>query len=559
MKSVIIGFALTLHAVTLSAQITVPGIDGQLPAGQVNLHERISNEGQESSIFTIKSPWLNQPQIFYSADEYYNYLEQVVSNDTTLLQKTIHLITTLAQFYKSPLFNNNYIIFDHFQYDSVFAKKFSPIGTFWSQYNRQCVDYNTSGLLDLQRVLHFPQDSLRSVDHLNHSTGEVFVQGGWINFDLDPDQPGLLQKMPSSSNGYASTADLKADTNLINQRYYWMDTNGDSIDLAASYSMHDYRVLFTSAVPGPFKRLAEPIDLKGEIILCKNCELDFSLNTPYVLDTSNVDGKIAYQKGLAWYDSLTITGQQRYYDSILYSISNYFRMDYSLATDVLENMSIGKPLFFRTSKLPLCTLSIPPSTELLEIGKDVKLPFLVTDIAQAGQMVLGDSTIRGEFAPLLWIKNNDSLILGPINPLSRTDNEVSYFDRGYIYPHTDTIKVTMAYNPMLINIAKGFVIDELGENDTLEIINDFTDTTISSINTPSADDYLAIGPNPVNARQTATIYNVGPNAQPVWFDISGRKMAVTYVIKGNDIHFQLGEPGMYIVKIGSKVAKITAF
>jgi len=523
----------------------------------------IKNTGDSPAIFYPRFHKQGRENIFLSENDYYSFINsQITATDSTGM--VIQCLNTLASIYKSFYFYNNLLLFSEYGNQGtdsiIFAKKVSVIGSKLSQFHRQCGDYNRSGIEDLHRALNIPYSALHQVSHIGHATAEVFVEGNWIHFDLDPGTPGFLQTNPASPNGYASTLDLVNDTGLIQNHYLY-----DSMS-TTSETMEEYRTFFPSAQPYPVQFTNETDSLSGSITLCSGCYIEWNYtldSTTVLIDTSDIIQKDALNKILQYYN-LFQQGNSNYADSVLFIFSNIFGFNEQQVIEIFEGMrpmiiyyKHFSPSNFQqlyTNKVPTIKLYVPSSSYAVNIGEDLKMPFLLTNVNTSGTVIVGDTTISGVFSAELWNDKSDTL---NINPPFVQSKVINYLKDGVI-PAGVSVEFTLAYNPSIINFGRGLEIDQLDNNDTLEIlVSPQPDITVSVAQSSLTENDLHVFPNPVNNNSFVKVRTEVGNISV--YDLMGKKIQVNTNIEGNHLLFQIPVAGTYIITNGHAFKRIIVY
>lgn len=469
-------------------------------------------------------------------------LSNVKGVDT--LEDRLSILRNEAQIQKSNCFQNRAFVFNengNDQYAALFAKKHSVIGSKLGIYDKQCEDFVKSALTDLWATGCFTKNDFTAVTMPLHSLAEYNFNGGAAKVDFDTDEPGFMEPDARSINGWASVATIRKDTSIIKKgnRYKEFDScRNDSVDVAPAVGLTQYRSLFTGEAQyrTPEYYGITPRSISGSWILCPDCSLVWQYQTPYLIDTTDAASRNLFFKIERLYRAYVASGNRSFADSASENLAVLLHISEQEAAKALRTNKIAlasacwQPEFDRDT-VPQLMVHVPRSKDTIVLGRDLYLPFLVTQINTTNEVRLEDAKLpAGIYRFRLWDKDKAPAV---------NQGQVSYLDSGVIPPNTE-VWIKLAYNPRLLNFYRGFKLDELGRADTLQVdVRNMI--TLQTLHVPlkQADKHQVIYANPSNG--TITIEADEPGKLQLQ-DQHGEKRGVLEVKPGLN-HYQVSQFG----------------
>ncbi|MBP9821691.1 MAG: hypothetical protein KBC98_02295 [Candidatus Pacebacteria bacterium] len=383
----------------------------------------------------------------------------------------IQAIHAIEKVLKSPFFENRHLVWSGWGSSEQAAKKCSWVGFGHSVYNYQCGDYAYLLLRTLESLGLSTWDELR-LNNIGiiqggeyvglHTVGEVFSEGAWMKVDPDPGTPRTQEINPASLNGFASVADIVLDTNLVEETVYkWISESGDSVRLT-NQTVHQYRQIFAESHPYEFfnedletYQVSSIIKIPPGVSMRTHKKEECVLVDVSGYSTDQVDSLI--DEYIAMYQAGNIE------DVISLLVSRTGLSETVVHAAVVDERVALSPVpywpgYDRGSELPYVTFHIPSSPDTIFIGRDISAPFLVrrVDLPQGGAMYLDDEFIVSEREYFLFDTSNAA---GGVAPVVE-DDDVHYFDRGFIVPNTQAV-ITCCMNPKYYDFWNGITFDIL--------------------------------------------------------------------------------------------------
>lgn len=495
--------------------------------------------------------------IFWSDSARDSWIMSQIDEFAPIEQQVIQAIHAIEKIMKSDHSQNRHHVFDGWGSILQSAKKYSWVGFGHSHYNYQCGDFSYMLLRILESLGLSTWDELR-LHNIGvvidgeykglHTVGEVFSEGAWIKVDPDPGTPRTQELNPASPNGFASVQDILNDTSLVGDApYHWISEFGDSVRLT-NQTVSQYRQMFEETHPYDFfdedletYQLSPVIKIPSGVSMTTHKKEECILVDMSAYSTIQIDSIVGQY--IAMYQSGDIEG------IVSLVVSNTGLPETVVQEAVLDERVALAPVpywpgYDRGSTLPYITFHVPSSPDTIFIGRDISAPLLVrkVDLPQGGAIYLDDEFIVNEREYFLFDTSNATGGMAPIVE----DNDVHYFDRGFILPNTEAL-ITCYVNPKTYNFWGGITFDVLcGELPVVE--QEFSHGPYYLVTEVSNDEWSGfdIFPNPTTGTVTVKTQDGGYLSIT---DISGETL-FTQKIHNHEtsIHLELSS-GMYLVSL----------
>ncbi|HRG88285.1 MAG TPA: hypothetical protein PLW44_04635, partial [Chitinophagales bacterium] len=169
----------------------------------------------------------------------YDYIWSKVTNPSDTEGTRLEIINACAAFLKNT---NNYcnkqLIFEGSWNDKLlYAKEHSLIGRVYSTYSAQCGNSSLQAtVIQVMFPQYFTYNDFQFTTVPAHAFTNTVIAGRLAHTDYDVGTCGFMFKNLLSANGWASTADIRSDSGLIDTKYL---VSGQ--DQHPDMSLSDYR------------------------------------------------------------------------------------------------------------------------------------------------------------------------------------------------------------------------------------------------------------------------------------------------------------------------------
>lgn len=389
-----------------------------------------------------------------------DYVWSKVTNPSDTEGTRLQIVNACAAFLKNT---NNYcnkaLIFEGSWNDKIlYAKEHSLVGRVYSTYSTQCGN-NTlqAAVIQVMFPQYFNYTDFQFTTVPRHAFTNTMIAGRPAHTDYDAGTCGFMFQNPFSVNGWASTADVRNDTSLINAKYL---VNGQ--DQHPDMSLSDYRAVITNGVvsTGGIPSVI-PVQTDGVFTMPPHSKVVTSVAGPlFFLDTTvaaNEQTRIeleqqvirARQGCVPCLDTVIEVLQQLWPTD-----SDYLRTVFKSAKVVFYDpvKTAGKQ-FAEVFSYSYPKDSVPywllhtTSDDTLHVGADVKMPLFVLE---AENCEIGDTIINGHAEFPLWTSRS--------TPNTLTYKEVNYLQSGKLYPGQHQLKLSVNANPGVLSVFNNWSI-----------------------------------------------------------------------------------------------------
>ena len=438
----------------------------------------------------------------------------------------------------------------------------STIGGFNSIYHEQCNNFarQAANLVYLASPNLFNSNTVRMVSLPDHAVIEVYYKDHWTMFDYDAGMPVFMVEDSHSPNGLASVADVVADTSLINSNSQYLF---NSYKLGGDHSIATYQRTFEGVQPDYYPVNFGQKSISGVQTLCAGCKLTFTAKVNTLpIDTSTIVGRQMLSEVYPLILQAWATQDPIYWDSMALLVVNLYGLSAGSAHELFSNKNFPKikvvtegedwwqspSSLLWSNTLPTCNLDVPSRPIATIIGRDVKMPFLVTAVTGSQGIIIGGA---------LQQNSTNELWLAGALPPQIEGPQAKYFVDGTITKYVDSLTVTMAYNPEVINIYKGFNMEQYGGT-PLTVTQEFvaapklTPTGMATV----ASDKLKVYPTLVKHGETINMTIADENGTYGLYSLSGQELLTgRFVGKSASFDAPLAT-GLYVVKVGNSATKV---
>jgi hypothetical protein len=389
-----------------------------------------------------------------------DYIWSKVTNPSDTEGTRLQIINACAVFLKNTAnYCNNALIFEGSWNDKIlYAKEHSLIGRVYSTYSTQCGN-NTLQATVIQVMFpqYFNYADFQFTTVPDHAFTNTIIAGRPAHTDYDAGTCGFMFSNPFSANGWASTADIRNDTNLINTKYL---VNGQ--DQHPDMSLSDYRSVIvegavsTGGVPGVI-----PVQTDGIFTMPSHAKVVTSVAGPlFFLDTTvaaNEQARIELEQQVI----RARHGCVPCLDTVIEVLQQLWPTDPDYLRDVFRSAKVvfydpvktaGKQFAevfsysYPKDSVPYWLLQTN-SDDTLHIGTDVKMPLFVLE---AENCEIGDTVMNGHADFPLWS--------GRSTPNTLTYKEVNYLQSGALYPGQHQLKLSVNANPGVLSVFNNWSI-----------------------------------------------------------------------------------------------------
>ncbi len=390
----------------------------------------------------------------------HDYIWSKVTNPSDTEGTRLEIINACAAFLKNTdHYCNKQLIFEGSWNDKLlYAKEHSLIGRVYSTYSAQCGNNSLQAtVIQVMFPQYFNYNHFQFTTVPAHAFTNTVIAGRLVHTDYDVGTCGFMFNNPQVVNGWASTADIRSDTNLIDTKYL---VNG--VDQHPEMSLSDYRavvtegVVSTGAVPS-----VVPVQTDGVFTLPPHSKVVTSVAGPlFFLDTTvaqNNQTRIAMEEmvvrarhGCVTCIDTVIELMQKLWPTD----ADYLRSVFRSSKVVFYNpqQTAGKQfaeLFsydYPKDSLPYWLLATS-SSDTLHIGADVKMPLFVLE---AENCEVGDTVIAGNAVFPLWTGGGSPTVL--------TYKAVNYLQTGALYPGPHNLKLSVNANAGVLSVFNNWSI-----------------------------------------------------------------------------------------------------
>ena len=479
-----------------------------------------------------------------------------VDNDTAMMQ----ILVKLAEILKSNLKVNAMVIGAATDQKADSSIR-SIAGGINSIYNQQCNNFamQAYNLLHATDSVLFNSTNMRITVWPVHAVLEVKYKARWAMFDYDVGMPAFTVANPASPNGLASVAQIVQDTSLITPDclYFFQ-----GYTLGGDHSVTGYRETFANANFSYSAPDFKQLDISGLQTLCAGCSMVFPAKVSSIaIDTSTPQGNQMFHQGYAFMIQAYATQDPIYWDSLAMLTARLYNLTSAQGHELFSNPTFPKMMMVSQGEqwwqspssliwngiVPTFELHMPQHATDIVIGQHVSLPFFVTGIQSSVPITVGDTT-TSSCTNVLWSTQGAQLQL----PAS----QVNYFVTGNIPAHGDSITVSLAYNPEIVNVFHGFDIEQYNGK-PLHVSQQFIPVMATGIATVLPENNgLKVFPNLLKPGEIANVnYDELANELSL-YSIDG-KLIFTMHLTSQRANFSApASPGLYLVKVGTSVAKL---
>lgn len=379
----------------------------------------------------------------------HDYIWSKVTNPSDTEGTRLEIINACAAFLKNTdNYCNKQLIFEGSLNDKLlYAKEHSLIGRVYSTYSAQCGNNSLQAtVIQVMFPQYFAYNDFQFTTVPAHAFTNTVIAGRLAHTDYDVGTCGFMFKNPHSVNGWASTADIRSDSNLIDTKYLV-----SGLDQHPDMSLSDYRSVIaeggmsTGSVPS-----VVPVQTDGVFTLPPHSKVVTSVAGPlFFLDTTvaeNNQTRLAGEElierarhGCVSCIDTAIELMQKLWPTD----ADYLRSVFGSSKVIFYNpqQAAGKQFAevfsydYPRDSLPYWLLTTS-SPDTLRIGTDVKMPLFVL---QAENCEVGDTVIAGNADFPLWT--------GSYTPTTLTYKEVNYLQTGVLYPGRHNLKLSVNANP----------------------------------------------------------------------------------------------------------------
>lgn len=295
------------------------------------------------------------------------------------------------------------------------------------------------------------------IAQLKHYTVAEFRMGNkWVAIDPAPDAPALL--FANGKGGYYAAAELVADTALVrkgikNQNYRHVNARGETL-FTWLQRPELYPLKFIGGTYTPVAITPTALTkTDAEIILPPGAALVFSIkNDGLNIDTSTAAGRNLFNEAFAIYTQYNNNEDDKLIEKIITLLANYegITREQAMQAAAVEKVSVqgSKSGFTFTGKYtafpyhPVAEIVIPPHTDTIVIGRDLKAPFVLN--------------VEGES---LWQPAGNERV--------QPQTTVQLLNNGVLPPNTEPKHFRVYINPRMYNWLGGWSIVKMKDADKL--------------------------------------------------------------------------------------------
>ena len=376
---------------------------------------------------------------------------------------------------------------------AVFSRKYSPVGTYWSQHSSQCGDFWSLYCHLLFLTGYFTAEDFHDVSVPGHSFGETCLPGwpitaadranpnSWHMRDVDVATPNVIFADSANPLGYNCVYVTQHAHELAHGGYLWQGQN------IATHDTGEYQNLL-SQTPTIYAHLEpiRPTGMTSEMKIPAGGTISQSVGPLTAVAVSFTDGSLS-----ALADSVELLMQSGGKDSAATYLSDRLH----LPIEDVKNIFINQHILVLVDTvaglmdgLKYLVVDIPTweaefSTDTVEnLANICKFPLIY--LGGTGDQRIGDTTGNCELADILWRPSQ----LGPAFVTSR---EFNYVQEGVVGPGPHHI--SMAINGNVIFPTEPWDISADG---VLQSNTWFEPELVSQVGNTIAKETFRIYPNP---------------------------------------------------------------
>ena len=459
-----------------------PAVDSNatfIAPGQVFKTVITNNSSHSVSLY----PYLNRvgmEQIAWGDSFLLAYLHSQIVGLSDTDEIRLKLVQTIAtKIEKTDLFSHGQIIYNEFSDSILYKKQTSPMGAIVGTYQKQCGNFIASGIAILMETGYFKIEDFHFIALVGHVTGEFAYRGGWAFFDLDPEEPFFMIRNDANTNGFASALDIKNNPGLItdNQRYYFINDTGDSVNLCPTQTTEQYQAKFDSVLTTNVPFSNGTLDLSGTIVLPAKASVIAEYTTPYILDSASF---ILLSNAYATGNNNTFYSTLSQLVNISIDSARIIVSEHKIALNCTTKTF--QPSY--TALTPTVKIIIPASADTVKLETDLGFPGYV--LGSNTDLYFSDTIFRAGQSPYLWSPNKNA------SAPAVSDGEVHYLAESGILPaHINIDTLAVSYNPKIINFAAGFQLGYVGDSIFASV---FLNDSVISADSSSANLHPRINP-----------------------------------------------------------------
>lgn len=376
----------------------------------------------------------------------------------------------------------------------VFSRKYSPVGTYWSQYSSQCGDFWWLYCHLCILIGYFTAEDFHDVSVPGHSFGETCLPGGWPITaadranpnswhmrDVDVATPNVIFADSANPLGYNCVYVTQHAHELAHGGYLWQGQN------IATHDTGEYQNLL-SQTPVIYTHLEpiRPTGMTSEMKIPAGGTVSQSVGPLTAVAVSFTDGTLA-----AIADSVDLLMQSGGKDSAAAYLSDRLHLPVEDVKNIFANRHVlvlvdtvaglMDGLKYLVGDIP--TWEAEFSTDTVKNLPDIcKFPLIY--LGGTGDQRIGDTTGNCELADILWrpSQSGSSVV---------TSREFNYVQEGVVGPGSHHI--SMAINGNVIFPTEPWDISADGP---LQSNTWFEPELVSQVGTISTKETFRIYPNP---------------------------------------------------------------